>query len=74
MGDAERQSVYSAAAADWVKRSCEKIVVPERDLVVPENIDLVTILKTQQTNQLKANYCWIKILLFVLVEIVVRNN
>ena len=32
-------------------------VVLERHRVVPENIDLVTILKTQQTNQLKANYC-----------------
>ena len=28
---------------------------------VPENIDLVTILKTQQINQLKANYYWIEI-------------
>ena len=32
-------------------------VVLERDRVVPENIDLVTILKTQQSNQQKANYC-----------------
>ena len=36
-------------------------VVLERDRVVPENIDFVTILKTQQTNQQKANYCWIEI-------------